>query len=222
MMSKNREVDVGKMPPAIPILIPHSELDTTMLRKTWLLGAALLCSPVVLAEDAKPAATTVVEAGDLKLNVPAGWTQQKPSNNLRLAQFQIAAVEGDKEPAELVISPPIGGSREQNITRWIGQFEAAGRELAMTEGKCPQGDYVLVKLSGTYKKPIGPPIAGKSAPAPGYAMHGVMLTVNKDGKPAGNYFLKLTGPAKTVQSAEEALRASIAADKSSEKEFKIE
>ncbi len=37
------------------------------------------------------------------------------------------------------------------------------------------GEYVLVKLTGTYKKPIGPPILRKSEPAPGYAMYGVML-----------------------------------------------
>lgn len=194
-----------------------------MIRTAWLLGACLFCAGAALAEDAKPeAATREVEAGDLKLTVPTAWKQQQPSNNLRLAQFQIAAAEGDKDPAELVISPPIGGSREQNITRWIGQFEAEGRELVMSEGKCPQGDYVLVKLSGTYKKPIGPPVLGKSSPAPGYAMHGVMLTVLKDGKASGNYFLKLTGPAKTVQGSESALRATIGADKATEKEFKLE
>lgn len=193
------------------------------LRPAWLLSAILLISGPAQAEDAKPEAATTreVEAGDLKLTVPTTWKQQQPSNNLRLAQFQLPAVEGDKDPAELVISPPIGGTREANITRWVDQFEADGRELVMSQGKCAQGEYVLVKLTGTYKKPIGPPILRKSEAAPGYAMYGVMLSVTKDGKAAGNYFLKLTGPAKTVAASEDALRASIAADKAAETEYKL-
>ena len=192
------------------------------LRPAWLLSAILLISGPAQSEDAATAAATrEVEAGDLKLTVPSTWKQQQPSNNLRLAQFQLPAVEGDKDPAELVISPPIGGTREANITRWVDQFEADGRELVMSQGKCAQGEYVLVKLTGTYKKPIGPPILRKSEPAPGYAMYGVMLSVTKDGKAAGNYFLKLTGPAKTVAASEDALRASITADKAAETEYKL-
>ena len=198
------------------------------IRPEWLLCGLVAMAGLAIADDAKteaPAAATeaakVVEAGDLKLTVPPTWKQQQPSNNLRLAQFSIEAVEGDKEAAELVISPPIGGTRVDNITRWVNQFEAGGRELVMSQGKCPQGEYVLVQLSGTYKRSIGPPIRGKTEPAPDYKMHGVMLSVVKDGKSVGNYFLKLTGPAKTVAANEEALRASIAADKSKEEKYDL-
>ncbi len=194
------------------------------IRPDWVLLGLIAVAGMATAEDTKPetpAAPKEVEAGDLKLSIPATWKQQQPSNNLRLAQFSIPPVEDDKDAAELVISPPIGGTREANITRWVDQFEAAGRELVMTKGKCPQGEYVLVQLSGTYKRSIGPPIRGKTEPAPGYKMHGVMLTVTKDGKNVGNYFLKLTGPAKTVAANDEALRASIAADKSKEEKYEL-
>ena len=197
----------------------------------WLGGPALalaLAASVASADEpakteapAAAATLTEVEAGDMKLSVPDTWKQQPPSNRLRLAQFAIPAAEGDKVGAELVITPPIGGTRDANITRWVNQFEADGRELVMTEGKCPQGDYVLVQLSGTYKRPIGPPIMGKTEPAPGYKMHGVMLSVVKDGKSVGNYFLKLTGPAKTVSANDDSLRASIAGDKAKETEYKL-
>lgn len=172
-------------------------------------------------ETTNSATTREVEAGDLKLSVPGGWKQQQPSNNLRLAQFAIPAVDGDAAGTELVISPPIGGSREANIARWVDQFEAEGRELVMSQGKCPQGEYVLVQLSGTYKKSIGPPILRKTEPAPDYKMHGVMLSVEKDGKSAGNYFLKLTGPANTVAANEESLRAAIGADKTKEEKYEL-
>ena len=196
------------------------------IRAEWLLCGLIVMAGLAVAEDAQteaPAteAAKVVEAGDLKLTVPPTWKQQQPSTNLRLAQFAIPAAEGDKDGAELVISPPIGGTRADNITRWVNQFEAGGRELVMSQGKCPQGEYVLVQLSGTYKRSIGPPIRGKTEPAPDYKMHGVMLTVMKDGKNVGNYFLKLTGPAKTVAASEEALRASIAADKSKEEKYEL-
>ena len=196
------------------------------IRAEWLLCGLIVMAGLAVAEDAQteaPAteAAKVVEAGDLKLTVPPTWKQQQPSNNLRLAQFAIPAAEGDKDGAELVISPPIGGTRADNITRWVNQFEAGGRELVMSQGKCPQGEYVLVQLSGTYKRSIGPPIRGKTEPAPDYKMHGVMLTVMKDGKNVGSYFLKLTGPAKTVAASEEALRALIAADKSKEEKYEL-
>lgn len=196
------------------------------IRAEWLLCGLIVMAGLAVAEDAQteaPAteAAKVVEAGDLKLTVPPTWKQQQPSNNLRLAQFAIPAAEGDKDGAELVISPPIGGTRADNITRWVNQFEAEGRQLVMSQGQCPQGEYVLVQLSGTYKRSIGPPIRGKTEPAPDYKMHGVMLSVVKDGKSVGNYFLKLTGPAKTVAANEEALRASIAADKSKEEKYDL-
>jgi hypothetical protein len=194
------------------------------IRAKWLLCGLFAMTGLATADDPKtetPAAAKEVEAGDLKLTVPPTWKQQQPSNNLRLAQFSIPATEGDTDPAELVISPPIGGSREDNITRWVNQFEAGGRELVMSQGKCAQGEYVLVQLSGTYKRPIGPPIRGKTEAVADYKMHGVMLTVMKDGKNVGNYFLKLTGPAKTVAANEEALRASIAADKAKEEKYEL-
>ncbi len=195
------------------------------IRPYWLLCALPLFTGWATAEDAVktevPAAAKEVEAGDMKLLVPPTWKQQQPSNNLRLAQFAIPAAEGDTAAAELVVSPPIGGTREANITRWVDQFESEGRELVMSQGKSPQGDYVLVQLSGTFKRPLGPPILRKTEAAPGYKMHGVMLSVMKDGKVVGNYFLKLTGPAKTVAANEEALRAAIGADKSKEEKYEL-
>ena len=95
----------------------------------WLGGPALalaLAASVASADepaktDAPAAAATLkeVEAGDMKLSVPDTWKQQPPSNRLRLAQFAIPAAEGDKVGAELVITPPIGGTRDANIKNII-------------------------------------------------------------------------------------------------------
>jgi gluconolactonase len=156
---------------------------------------------VALAEGAeaktpeKPAAETVkVELEGMTLNVPKSWEQQKPSSNLRLGQFAIKPVEGDADTSELAIFPPFGGSVRQNVDRWIQQFDGQGREMKATQGECPQGKYVLIELTGTYKKPFGPPFLQQTQPAENYKMLGVILS-KADG---GNFFLKLTGPKASV------------------------
>ncbi len=199
-----------------------------MIRWALILGCSLFVG-TVRADDAPKAEspktqaaaeTKVVEAGALKLTVPTAWKQQQPSSSLRLAQFALPAAEGDAEGGELVISGPFGGSREANITRWLGQFDGEGRVVKMSEGTCPQGEYVLVDITGTYQKPIGPPIARKSTPAPGFRMLGVMITV-KDGQNGGNYFLKMPAPEKTTAAHEAGLRATIGADPSKEKPYEF-
>jgi gluconolactonase len=173
--------------------------------------SAMLLAPAMAAD------TKEVEVDKLKLAVPTTWESEKPSNRLRLAQFVIPKAEGDSEAGELVISPPIGGTPEANIQRWIGQFEADGREAKMTEGTAPDGKYILVNLKGTFKKSIGPPIAMKTTPKPGYRMLGVILQT----KAGGNYFFKLTGPDKTVAGQAEALRTAFGAKEADEKEYKL-
>jgi gluconolactonase len=159
---------------------------------------------------------TDVAIDHLKLSVPAAWTQEEPSNRLRLAQFAIAASEADLDKAELVISGPFGGSDGANIDRWLAQFDAEERKVAMTQGTSPQGEYIVVDLSGTFRKSVGPPVAGRTEPAPGYRMLGVILKT----KGSGNYFLKLTGPSQTVATAAESLRHAFGADPQAETEYK--
>lgn len=176
----------------------------------------LAIASLAFADDA--AKTSEVKVDKLTLKVPANWKQEEPSNNLRLAQFSIAAVEGDKDAAELVISPPIGGTAEANITRWVGQFESDGREVKMSQGEAAQGKYIVVDLKGTYLKPDGPPVLRKTKPTPGSRMYGVIFSA----KEGGNYFFKLTGPEKTVTAQADALRTSFGAKAADEKEFKLE
>jgi hypothetical protein len=178
-----------------------------------LLALIPLTAIVAYADDA----TRVVDVEKIKLTVPESWKSEKPSNNLRLAQFSIAPADGDQDSAELTISPPIGGTTEANITRWIGQFDAEGREAKLTQGSVEQGDYILVDLKGTYKKPMGPPVLGKTTPVPGYKMLGVVFKA----KGGGNYFFKLTGPEKTVAAQSEALRTAFGAKAADEKEYKL-
>lgn len=192
----------------------------TLLRTCMVaLCAAAWQMPAALAEDAGNAPARTVKVKDITLEVPAGWKQSPASNKLRLAQFDIPPVEGDKESAELVISSfgGGGGGIEANVRRWIDQFEADGRKAKLTTGKSPQGEYVLVDLQGTYKMPVGPPFLRQTKPMPGARMLSVILQVEK----SGNYFLKLTGPEATVSSQADALRASFGANAKEEKPYEL-
>ena len=196
------------------------------IRFHWLLLALPVLAVTVTAEDAaKPAApmqeVVEVEVDALKLSVPKAWRQEQPSNKLRLAQFSIRGVGGDQESSEYVLSPPIGGTREANVARWIDQFEKDGREVVMSTGKCAQGEYLYVELSGTYKRPIGPPFARKVEPVKGYRMHGMILSVTKDGQPAGNFYLKLVGPLNTINAYGDSVRVSVGADKATEEKYEL-
>jgi len=174
---------------------------------------------MVVAEETETKAeeTTDVNAGDLTLTVPRSWDSQPPNNNLRLAQFSVPNAEGETEAAEMVVFPPFGGSVNDNMARWVRQFDANDLKLEMVTGKSDNGEYYLLDASGTYKKPDGPPFLRKTIDVPDHRMIAVMLNV--EGK--GNYFLKLVGPQETVGAAAKAFRNSFGANEETEKEYKL-
>jgi len=182
------------------------------------LGLSLAIYACTVEAADKATKTNEVEIRDITLKVPASWKSAPPSNNLRLAQFEIPAVKGDKEPAELVISSfgGTGGGISANVSRWVGQFAAdKDRKVKVTQGEAKAGKYIFADLSGTYNKSIGPPFQRKSKAVPDSRMLGVILAV--EGK--AYYFLKLTGPTKTVSAAADEFRASFGADAKAEKPF---
>lgn len=185
--------------------------------RCWAISVAAVLACCVAIADEKTKETQIVDVKDIKLTVPKSWKQEKPSNQFRVAQFQIAAAEGDKDGAELVITQfgGGGGGVDDNIKRWINQFEAKGRKVKVTKGKCSHGEYIVVDASGTYLKPDGPPIAGKTKPTPGSRVLNVMLMVEDK----GSYFLKLAGLEKTVAGAANDLRTSFGAKIEDEKEY---
>jgi hypothetical protein len=149
-----------------------------------------------------------VELGNLKSKVPAGWNLQKPSNKLRLYQISVPKVEGDKDNAELVVfffGEGGGGGPEDNIKRWKTQFiPPEGKtidEVSKVEkykvGKA--ADVVCLDISGTYKFKFPPndPRA-KEERKENYRRFNVIFDTDK-----GQYFVTLTGPAKTMQKNKE-------------------
>ncbi len=159
--------------------------------------------------------TTPVKAGDLTLNIPAGWKPLEVRPGFRAAQFTIPAADGDKTGGELVVyyfGKGGAGGVGPNVKRWIGQFEAAERKVRVLEGKSNLGDYTFVDLTGAYNKPIGPPVEMKSERMPGWrVLVSVVQTAN------GPYFLKFDAPAKTAAANEAAFRAAFGGNAKTEK-----
>jgi gluconolactonase len=170
--------------------------------------------------EKEPAAAKEIKIEDITLKIPGSWKQQPPSNKLRLAQFLIPPAEGDQHPTELVISsfPGGGGGVDANLKRWTDQFSAEGRKVKITEGKSPQGDYVLHDVTGTYQFSAGGPFAGgKKEARADHRSISIVLTI----KDKANYFIRLTGPEKAVTAAAEALRTSFGGDAKTEKPYEL-
>ncbi|MEQ8787349.1 MAG: hypothetical protein RIC55_13670 [Pirellulaceae bacterium] len=180
------------------------------------IAIVVLSTAAVSADDAK---TSEVKLSDkVTLQVPASWKEVEPSSSFRKAQFSIPAVEGDDMPAEMAVFS-FGGSAggvDANVKRWIDQFEPKGRKAEVVMGDAMVGKYVLADLSGTYNMPVGPPIQRQTKAMPGSRVLAVILAAGEE-----VYFLKLSGPDKTVAAQADALRKSFGADKSKEKKYEM-
>ena len=182
----------------------------------------LVLAATVSAQDKKTGLTTVT-VREIELDIPESWKQVKTTSSMRVGQFEIPGKEAGAESAELVVfyfGGPTGGVKE-NVQRWIDQFEEQNREVTAVSGKWRSGTYVAASISGTWKKPIGPPFARKTVDKPGSRVIGVVLVTEK-GNDKDYYFIKLSGPDKLVQSQIGALRTALGADVESERAFDLE
>jgi hypothetical protein len=135
----------------------------------------------------------------LAFDVPAGWVRKPPSSSMRVAEFTLPRVAGDSADAALAVFyfGGEGGSIQANVDRWIGQMTQPdgrpSRDAAKESHFTTHGLTVtLVDVSGTYTAEMSPGSADHFD-KPGFRQcAAVVETAN------GPYFVKLTGPAKTV------------------------
>jgi len=166
-------------------------------------------------------ATREEKVGDFVLHIPGDWKKEQPSSKMRALQFGIPVGgipvgDGDQRPAELAVFNFKGsGSVDQNIKRWIDQFDSEGRKQQLFEGKTANGRYWLADISGTYNKSIGPPFLRKTQSEPGSRVL-AMIFVGKQGTVL---YLKLVGPDKTVAAQAERMRKVISAELGAEKPY---
>jgi hypothetical protein len=180
------------------------------MRRTLLLALAVAAvAPSAIAET--QAART--EAAGLRFSVPPDWARVPAPSDMRAAQFRVPHSGNDAEDGELVLfffGKGQGGSAEQNVERWTGQFTQPdgkpSKDAAVVTIRTVNGlKQTSVDVSGTYKPaPMG---GAGGAEKPAWRL--LAAVVEGDGGP---WFWRLTGPDATVAAAKprfDALLASL-------------
>jgi hypothetical protein len=138
--------------------------------------------------------------GEVTYKVPEGWTVEKPSSEMRLAQYKLPRADGDGEDALLVLyyfGQGQGGTPQANIERWVNQVKqpdgSASKDKAKTGTLTVNGLQVTtVDVLGNYSGGMSQDSAPKDSKSI-YRLRGAVIET-----PKGSYFVKLTGPEKTV------------------------
>jgi len=144
--------------------------------------------------------------GEVSYKVPERWIVEKPTSEMRLAQYRLPKAAGDGEDALLVVfyfGPGQGGTTQANIDRWVNQVKqpdgSDSKDKAKTETMTVNGLQVTtLDVKGTYSGGMSQDSAPKDANSI-YRLRGAVIET-----PKGSYFVKLTGPEKTVDHWDEA------------------
>ena len=135
-------------------------------------------------------------AAGVQWTAPASW-KVLAARPMRVATYEIPAAPG-AEPGECGIfhfGKGQGGSVEDNLARWAGQFEAAASPKK--ESRTVHGVRVhTIDVSGTFLASGGPMMPSQGERKPGYRLLGAIVEA-----PGGLVFFKCTGPAATIGKA---------------------
>jgi hypothetical protein len=137
--------------------------------------------------------------------VPAGWETQAP-RPMRVATYAVPAAAGDAEGGECGVfffGTSQGGDPESNIARWSAQFDGSPAPERSTR-EANGIPVTIVKIAGTYLAPGGPMMQSQGKKED-FRLLGAIVQA-----PQGSVFFKLTGPSKTITSAESDFDALIA------------
>jgi hypothetical protein len=163
-----------------------------------LIALSLVAAP--LAVSAEEHEIGLAE-GKITLEAPESWVKKTPKSRIIDFEFEVPSEEGDDTPGRMTIMGA-GGTIDDNIVRWIGQFEqpdgsASKDKMKREETKIGGQKVYLVDISGTYKDQSGP-----FAPAvkrEDYRMLAAIIATEKHGQ----YFVKFYGPKETVAKNEQ-------------------
>jgi hypothetical protein len=146
--------------------------------------------------------------GSLAFTAPPDWKTRPAASSMRVAEFVIPRTEGDAEDAELIVYyfGTGAGTVEANIDRWIGQIQqpdgSSTKDKAKRTTQTINGLAVtLVDASGTYvaeMRPGGTDHFNK----PGFRLRAAVVET-----PRGPYYVKMTGPVKTMGASDAAFTA---------------
>lgn len=136
------------------------------------------------------------QTGTLTFAKPAAWSTRAPTSAMRIAEFVVPKASGDSEDGELIVYyfGGGGGSVDANLQRWASQFQSA-KDPVRTTATVNGLKLTSLDVSGTYVAEMRPGSA-EHFNKPGFRMRATVVETSK-----GPYFIKLTGPAKTIEGA---------------------
>jgi hypothetical protein len=134
---------------------------------------------------------TSTAISDVAWDVPSGWQTVPNPKTFRKATYTIPKAAGDSEDAELTVSQ-VGGTVDENIDRWAGQFGGQKSAVSRAEQKVGPLKVTVVTLEGKYTGGM----TAAAQPKEGYAL---LAAIVEPVEPP--YFFKMTGPKKTVNAA---------------------
>jgi len=162
--------------------------------------ASLALASSVLADNKG----TPVEIDGKKSNAPTVWKKQETTSSMRAFQFKIAKAEGDTEDAELIVfffGKGGGGSIDDNIKRWKGQFKDAPADKVKQEKfEVSNVPVTYLDIQGNYQARTPPNDPnGKLVEKKDFRAINAIF-----GSPNGPYYIRLLGPNKTVTAQKKA------------------
>ncbi|MEM7609092.1 MAG: hypothetical protein AAF411_27400 [Myxococcota bacterium] len=134
------------------------------------------------------------ELAGVRWSVHEPLTWRPPSRPMRNAEYIVG--EGDTQAVMTVFHfPGMGGSVEENVQRWTGQF--SGGEPTVSTRTVGGLDVTTIDVTGTFTNAM--PMGGAAGPQENQRLLGAIVA-----GPNGPIFFKLLGPASTVSTASEA------------------
>jgi gluconolactonase len=129
--------------------------------------------------------------GGIKFQIPADW-EEGNANAAIIAEYRLPGGAG---AARLTLSTA-GGGTEANIERWKQQFHRGSSDPEPKESRITAAGKpgTLIELHGSFSDMF----AGGGS-KPNWQLLGVAIPIDSD----HNYFVKLTGPQKTVAARQE-------------------
>ncbi|MFO0916574.1 MAG: hypothetical protein U0795_26700 [Pirellulales bacterium] len=170
---------------------------------TWVPGRE------AVAEEAGAGAAVAEESTELKLaggqwtlQVPKEWEVGRPRVTMVEHEVKVPRAEGDSADGRMTMMAA-GGSIQANIDRWVAQFKNP-QGPKVDKIKVGDAEVQVVELSGTFLERAGGPVTPPTD-RPNYRLLGAIIPLGDN----GNYFLKLTGPDKTIADNAAAFRKAV-------------
>ncbi|MBH31249.1 MAG: hypothetical protein CMG71_04565 [Candidatus Marinimicrobia bacterium] len=135
--------------------------------------------------------------GGLLAVVDPNWIRETPSSSMRLAQFRLPSQDEEAEDAELAVFSGIGGSVQENLDRWFGQFKQPDGSDSKSKARVQTFNVggmntTIADLTGTFTgggMPMSQPVE-----KPEFRL--LAAIVEGTAEP---YYFKLVGPRITVE-----------------------